>query len=66
MNTQVNSTNYCVVKRKKKKTINIQKVQATPSREGGMVGYCKLITSVVKLSNAKWHPKDATRYQKFS
>ncbi len=25
-------------KRKKKKTINIQKVQATPSREGGMVG----------------------------
>ncbi len=27
-----------------------------------LVFYCKLITSVVKLSNAKWHPKDATRY----
>ncbi len=31
-----------------------------------LVFYCKLITSMVKLSNAKWHPKDTTRYQKFS
>ncbi len=29
---------YTTGKKKKKKTINIQKVQATPSREGGMVG----------------------------
>ncbi len=37
----------------------------TITQISGLVFYCKLITSVVKLSNAKWHPKDATRNQNF-